>query len=380
MLVISLVLILCVSASSAKSADNTKVLRLVHAVFRHGHRTPADTYPSDPHFNETFYPFGWGHLTNQGKEYMYETGRWLNRRYGRFLGPLYQPDLVWAQTTGVTRTKMTMAMVLAGLFPPQDTAMEWSRKVNWQPIPIESEPLDEDTLLLVRTPCPRYYEALQEVFETQELQQIQRDNERLYSELTYFTGMDVGTPEDVQSLYSTLRAETEYGLELPEWTRDYYPDELLNLTKLSFIHNVYTEEMQKFKAGPFLQKMIKEWKAKREGFLKPDDRKIFLYTGHDSTIVNVLHALGAWRPQVPVYGIMAIFELLEDTSTGEYGISVYLRTSARSGAIRLSIAGCGQFCPLDKFVELTRKFVMVDKDRECAARDPSFTTPPPSGP
>lgn len=33
-------------------------------VFRHGPRTPADTYPTDPHINETFYPYGWGHITN----------------------------------------------------------------------------------------------------------------------------------------------------------------------------------------------------------------------------------------------------------------------------------------------------------------------------
>lgn len=33
-------------------------------VFRHGPRTPADTYPTDPHVNQTFYPYGWGHITN----------------------------------------------------------------------------------------------------------------------------------------------------------------------------------------------------------------------------------------------------------------------------------------------------------------------------
>lgn len=53
---------------------------------------------------------------------------------------------VWAQTTGVTRTKMSMALVLAALYPPKDTALEWNRKLNWQPIPIFSEPLDEDSV------------------------------------------------------------------------------------------------------------------------------------------------------------------------------------------------------------------------------------------
>jgi hypothetical protein len=33
-------------------------------VFRHGQRTPADTYPKDPYINYTFESVGWGQLTN----------------------------------------------------------------------------------------------------------------------------------------------------------------------------------------------------------------------------------------------------------------------------------------------------------------------------
>lgn len=54
--------------------------------------------------------------------------------------------MVWAQTTGVTRTKISMAMVLAGLFPPAGTSLEWNHRLNWQPIAIESEKLEEDSV------------------------------------------------------------------------------------------------------------------------------------------------------------------------------------------------------------------------------------------
>jgi hypothetical protein len=33
-------------------------------IFRHGARTPADTFPTDPHINNTMEPYGWGELTN----------------------------------------------------------------------------------------------------------------------------------------------------------------------------------------------------------------------------------------------------------------------------------------------------------------------------
>lgn len=51
-----------------------------------------------------------------------------------------------AQTTGVTRTKVSMTTVLAGLFPPKGTALEWNRRLNWQAIAIESEKLEEDSV------------------------------------------------------------------------------------------------------------------------------------------------------------------------------------------------------------------------------------------
>lgn len=39
-------------------------------VFRHGERTPADTYPLDPYKNLLWEPFGWGQLTNASKYFM----------------------------------------------------------------------------------------------------------------------------------------------------------------------------------------------------------------------------------------------------------------------------------------------------------------------
>lgn len=234
--------------------------------------------------------------------------------------------------------------------------------------------------LLVRTPCPRYYEALDEVFKTPELEEVLAENKQMFEELTKITGMNIKTPDDVQSLYSTLRAEQEYGLELPQWTKEYYPDRMLPLTEKSYIYNVYTDELKKLKGGPFLKKMIEEWKQKRDGNIKPSERKIFLYTGHDSTIVNVLSAVNVWQQQLPVYGIMGIFELLEDLQTGEHGIQIYLRNSSTSGAIPLTLPGCNHFCPLDKFIELTKNIIPDDLTNCCKAKDINFVTPPPSGP
>lgn len=234
--------------------------------------------------------------------------------------------------------------------------------------------------LLVRKGCPRYHEAVEEVLNSEEVQNVLADNAQLLAELTKHTGMDIKTPDDVQSIYGTLKAETEFGLKLPEWTKQYYPKALKNLTELSYIYNVYTDELKTIKAGPFLKKLTTEFDAKRSDTLKPKDLKISLYTGHDSTIVNILAALDVWEQQDPVYGIMALFELLRDKKTNEVGVQMYLRNSAASGAIPLTIPGCEHFCPLDKFLEITKKFTAGDREQLCQVRNASYVTPPPSGP
>lgn len=58
----------------------------------------------------------------------------------------------------------------------------------------------------------------------------------------------------------------------------------------------------------------------------PPKRKAFLYAGHDSTIANILGALGVWDPQMPEYGVTALFELLEDTDTNQFGVKVSVLT------------------------------------------------------
>lgn len=109
--VLVLSLILCVSSRPSNNRNNDLDLKLVHVVsknevefselfavlwmktcsltwltwvdvienqkllwfqiFRHGARTPADTYPNDPFINHSMEPYGWGQLTNVSE-------KWLN--------------------------------------------------------------------------------------------------------------------------------------------------------------------------------------------------------------------------------------------------------------------------------------------------------------
>lgn len=66
---------------------------------------------------------------------MYRLGKILRARYNQFLGPTYTPDLIDPTSSSANRTKMSLELVLAGLFPPKGTLLEWQNELNWQPIP-----------------------------------------------------------------------------------------------------------------------------------------------------------------------------------------------------------------------------------------------------
>ncbi|KAB0791597.1 hypothetical protein PPYR_03397 [Photinus pyralis] len=355
-------------------------LKLIHIIYRHGIRTPADTYPNDPYANSEFYPSGWGQLTNDGKRKLFEHGLFLRNRYGHFIGTHYSPDIYYVQTTGVDRTKMTAQCINAGFWAPNND--QYWGILNWQPIPVNSEPLDTDNLLLVRRPCPQYHLELEKVEHSPEIQRQLQEEGPLFTELSRITGKNIKNFEDVQDVYTTLMAEEAFGLPLPDWTRQYYPHRMLKSTELSFVLNVYNDRLSRFKGGVLLKKMIEDWKSVADGTLKPKQRKAFLYIGHDTTVVNILSALKLWHPQVPGFAINTFFEFSQDLNTKEYGVEVFFRNSTDPHAVpyQLTIPNCEKFCPLDRLIQLTSSVVPDDWEEECKSDDPNFTVPPPRPP
>ncbi|KAK9505300.1 hypothetical protein O3M35_009388 [Rhynocoris fuscipes] len=350
-------------------------LKLVNIIFRHGQRTPASTYPLDPHINDTFSPYGWGQLTNEGKRQQYEQGKWLRERYDHFLGSKYSGNILEAMTTDVDRTKMSCALMFAGLFPPVGDQI-WNENLLWQPIPTSHQKLSEDKLLLVRG-CPRFAEALNDVLKSDEVKKELDSQQEIYKYLSEHSGMEVKDPWGVEDIYSTLKAEEELNLTLPEWTKKYYPQPMRDITEYSFLLNVWNTELKRIKGGPLLKKILKDMHDKTEGKLH-EERKLYVYAGHDSTIANLLSALNVWDKQIPVYNIMAIIELHQVDDN--YGVKIFLRNNTET-LHELKVPGCeGDHCPLTKLTELTADVIPGKLSTVCKATDASFEPPTDSAP
>ncbi|XP_019698349.1 venom acid phosphatase Acph-1 isoform X2 [Harpegnathos saltator] len=335
-------------------------------VTRHGERAPETTYHNDPYIKNPMEPYGWGQLTNEGRLNQYNQGLFLRERYDGFLGTSYSPNIFYLQSTYVGRTKMSAMLEAAALWKP-NKEQSFKSDLPWQPVVLFYQEQSEDTLMLVWNTCPKYTQLRNSVNDLPEVQTVYENNKVLFEELTNFTGMPIANADDVSSFYATLVAEKAMNLTLPEWTKDYYPDKLIPLTLYSMQFNTYNNEFRKLKGGPMLKKFTSDMLAKKKGTLKPEQRKMFMFVGHDSTIVDLMNTMHIWHNQLPHYNIMIMIELHENE--GEWNVQIFLRNTTVHEPYSLTIPGCTVVCPLDRYVEIFQPIISTKWEDECKADD-----------
>ncbi|XP_043499147.1 venom acid phosphatase Acph-1-like isoform X1 [Polistes fuscatus] len=355
-IIINILIIITISDSAEEPE-----IKLVNVIFRHGDRTPnKELYPYDPYKIYDFYPMGFGELTNKGKKRAYELGKFLRSRYGNFLNQIYTPELITARTTDYSRTKMSLELVLAGMFPPKNI-QKWSTDINWQPIPYTYVPKTEDNILLPMD-CPLYSEEYQRVLKTPEVIQKMTEFSEMNANLTKWTGKQISNPLDMYSLYNIFMAEWMMDLPLPGWALSVFPDGQLKdgIIYAFKVANLNTK-LKRLSGGPLLTKMVENMLASKNGKLK--GKKIYLYSGHETNIDSMLNVLNVYKPHIPQFSSAIILELLQTNQT--YYVKVLYYTGIPPEVVELQIPDCQVLCPFDKFMEITALFRPSDEEIMC---------------
>ncbi|XP_063242922.1 testicular acid phosphatase homolog [Bacillus rossius redtenbacheri] len=346
--------------------DDT-TLQVVCVVFRHGDRTPTETYPTDPYKNKNWQD-GWGMLTAEGKRQMYTLGKYLRQRYDTFVSRLYSPGETWMESSANDRCLMSAQVLLAGLYPPTGHQV-WNDELPWQPIPVHSTPRALDKLIVMKKPCPRYEWEKTKAYQTREIKQIDEENADLYSYLTQNTGKNISTILDVELLFNTLEIEEKNGLALPEWTKSVYPDRMKTLAAKSLAIFTHTPEMKKLYGGPLVKLITQQLSSKRSTALATaagaPGRKLFLYSAHDVTLVSAWRTLGFAELLKPDYGAALMFEMhIVESKRFEVKL-FYLNNTWLQRPRQLEVPNCGKPCSLDKFVDLMTPVLPDDWETEC---------------
>ncbi|XP_058793286.1 venom acid phosphatase Acph-1-like [Phymastichus coffea] len=342
-------------------------LQLINIVFRHGDRTPVlhAIFPTDPYHNSSFYPYGHGGLTNDGKYRIYKFGEFLRRRYKDFLGDVYLPNLIYVRSTDVDRTKMSAQLVLAALFPPSDL-QKWHDTLDWQPIPITYYPKPLDVILAVTSQSSylrideptinslslSFIRAKKRVSKTEYIRNRLKHFEAFISQLEKLTGMKIKETYDVTKIYDTLYCEWKMNLTLPSWTNEIFPNgKLLDAALIDYELMTYDQNMTYDLVGKLAEKIREDILAVTNTRETIERKKLYLYSGHEVNVVGALMSLQIYdRDHIPTYGSAVIIELLKEND--KYYVKVLYYKGNSSKVEEMALPGCSILCPLEHYLTL----------------------------
>ncbi|KAG6458761.1 hypothetical protein O3G_MSEX011037, partial [Manduca sexta] len=125
-------------------ADSELVLTVL--IHRHGDRTPLEgtlELSTDVDaVREASEPYGYGELTNVGKQTAYRLGQSIRKRYGSLISAHYNSSEIYIRSTDSTRAQMTVLTAMAAVYPTGDD--NWSDSLPWQPTPYTMVPTKYD--------------------------------------------------------------------------------------------------------------------------------------------------------------------------------------------------------------------------------------------
>lgn len=273
-----------------------------------------------------------GQLTTLGMQQLYELGKRLRRRYveeSHFLSPAFSLSEVYVRSTNIVRTIESARCLVAGLFQQKQNDV----------VPILTAEAESEILY------PNYHgcELLRIVGshrlkESYSLPDIAEDLKSIQSEL----GIAADHRIDFILIRDDLVAREAHGLPCPP-VLDTWKSKVKQRA-VDTICLLYTPDKSmslQLCVGPLLHVMLKNMDEKLSGTA---DRKLFLYSAHDTTLIPCLMALGVFDMEWPPYAADITLELHQHRQTKEACVKVsYL------GQDQL-IPGCsGVYCPLEEF-------------------------------
>ncbi|XP_044776391.1 prostatic acid phosphatase isoform X4 [Neomonachus schauinslandi] len=307
-----------------------KELKLVTLVFRHGDRSPIETFPNDA-IKESSWPQGFGQLTQLGMEQHYELGQYIRKRYRKFLNESYKREQVYIQSTDIDRTLMSAMTNLAGLFPPEGISV-WNPSLPWQPIPVHTLSLSEDRDFIETLPTFTGYHT-QDLF-----------------------GMWT-------KVYDPLFCESVHNFTLPSWATEDTMTKLKELSELSILslYGIHKQkEKSRLQGGVLVSEILNHMKSATQ---PSNRRKLVMYSAHDTTVSGLQMALDVYNGLLPPYASCHIMELYLEK--GEYFVEMYYRNETQHEPYPLTLPGCTPSCSLTEFAELVAPVIPQDWSTEC---------------
>ncbi|XP_043796608.1 venom acid phosphatase Acph-1-like [Apis laboriosa] len=355
---IILILNLLLQFCSSTNNKDKYTLESVHIIFRHGDRTPSklEIYPKAP-YNSIYESLGYGQLTDKGKIREFQLGALLRAKYSKFLGGHHTFGSVYAYSSDVDRTKMSLQLVLAGIYPPM---IDEEGHIRLSPIPTYYMPNIVDKIMFSSL-CPKY---IKEYFRVSNLPIIHKEilkNKDLLNYLKEHTGLDmiINPLFQIYKLYHFLMSQISMNIALPKWATENVRNRIEKLVALEYNILSYNTLMKRLNGGFIIKEFLKNLNKKNESA-----PKIYVYSGHELNIAAFAKAHDLIEPKLPAFGSAIIVEKLRNQCGVAY-IQMHLWTGVTEQLITYKIPKCEKICPYNKYLKLIEHVIPFDEEINC---------------
>lgn len=368
-----LLVIYIITNSTIISTNDLSQLKLVLMVHRHGDRTPIKCYPNDPFKDKKYWTDGWGQLTKQGKDRMYNLGQYIGQRYKNFLEN--NPREVHIRSSAADRCLESVSLVLAGIYPPEGR-WKWNNDLGqrWQPFPIQTEPRIHDGMLNSGSICPAAEEEVVRIHNTLAVRDYIKERKAILKYVSDNTGLNITDINSAEEVFDTLFIEKRNNYTLPIWVDESTYKTLNEFSDISFYFDYSTKLIQRFRTGLLLADIAKHMK---EAIIPEKDipvaetntslHKFHIYSTHDTQIAVLLNAFDVFNMRSPPFGSAIFIELYEINK--DHIIKIYyLNDTESQKAILLTLPNCvnnKNECHLGQFLHSIEELLPIDWNHEC---------------
>ncbi|KAG2225334.1 hypothetical protein INT45_005578, partial [Circinella minor] len=329
-----------------------------------------------PHLHEPGACY-YGQLTNVGRQSMASLGSRLREIYInrlKFLPDVFDENTVTIRSTNYQRTQESVQQLVAsGLYPIEKRHDDFALKIS------TSDRVTDN--LFPNRNCYRLRQLDKE--SKKEVNEIYKDKFKSLSERLkkYVNSVSLDSHPSANGIMDTLVAAKAHGYDLPPDIDEGVMRDLEDIVILDFFYAAMkSHECRRLGIGRLVGDIRDRMVEKAAGV---NDRKLHIYSGHDTTVGTLLISLGVFDKRWPPFSSSIIFELFKEKGTNSSWTSRIFGQKEQPHYVRvryndkiLELPGCQatgdhhsngdkSLCTLDAFKKIVKDQVPENWNEEC---------------
>jgi len=300
------------------------------------------------------YPYA--QLTELGAQQLMLVGKSLRERYASFLEGGVHDESIMARSTNMCRTLQSLRCLLIGLTSSQDAQKALA---DQSVVVIKTRPKSSETLFPQASgPCDRMAERRNEIFPPTFL----AENVDGYAELEERMKNLLGYTEKVNwlTVKEILTCHLVHDIPFHRGITELDEEKISAIAGRTWGQLYRDEVLNRLAIGRFIRELLDDIVG-----TALTNKKMLIYSGHDSTLVPVLCALGAYNDKWPPYASHLELEIVQHKRTGERFVRAVYNDHAQTILGHTS----SHWTPLDMVMARLEKLALTNEEYalECSA-------------